>query len=279
LREIASFDRYSNARSGAGEFSNLPKSIWHKRIAGLMRELFKIVFENDNLLVINKPAGLVCHPTKGDEYSSLISRVRIHLGDSSPSHMINRLDRETSGIVIVAKTDSFAKRLRGVWQARQVHKEYLAIVHGHPAKETATIDAPIGDDPKAIISIKGRVTYEGAPSLTEMRVLERFKREEGEFALVRATPRTGRKHQIRIHLAHVGHPIVGDKLYAGDEGRYLRFVQYAQTEEDKGALILENHALHAERLSFKVGDQDYSFSAPPEEWFCDFAGFTKGPKQ
>lgn len=237
-----------------------------------MRELFLVVFEDDNLLVINKPAGLVCHPTKGDEYSSLISRVRIYLGAASEPHLINRLDRETSGIVIVAKSDSYGKRLRGVWQARRVEKEYLAIVQGHLEKEEMRIDAPIGDDAESEVSIKGKVRYDGAPSFTEVGLIRNFERAEGRFALVRARPRTGRKHQIRIHLAHIGHPIVGDKIYGGDEGRYLRFVQYAQTEEDRSGLILENHALHAEKLAFAVGEESYRFEAPPEKWFCDFAG-------
>src|SRR6476620_3327462 len=96
-----------------------------------MEKLFDVVYEDAALLVINKPAGLVCHPTKGDEYSSLISRVRLHLGPEARPHMINRLDRETSGIVIVAKTDGTAHGLRRIWEHRKVQKEYLAIVHGH----------------------------------------------------------------------------------------------------------------------------------------------------
>lgn len=237
-----------------------------------MRELFQVLFEDENLLVLNKPAGLVCHPTKGDQYSSLISRVRLYLPEAASPHLINRLDRETSGVIVVAKSDTLARRLRGLWEARRVQKEYLAIVHGHLARDTFKIDAPIGDDPNSVISIKGTITYEGAPSLTSVGLIKNFTREEGEFALVKAAPATGRKHQIRIHLAHVGHPIVGDKLYGGDELRYLRFVQYAQTDEDKKALILENHALHAETLAFKIDDREYSFRAEPEEAFRRFAG-------
>src|SRR5262245_62907525 len=92
---------------------------------------FEILHEDPELLVLNKPAGLVCHPTKGDAYSSLIARVRAHLGPSARPQLVNRLDRETSGIVVVSKTDAAARELRLLWEQHHVHKEYLAIVHGH----------------------------------------------------------------------------------------------------------------------------------------------------
>src|SRR5438876_9214250 len=95
-----------------------------------MDKLFEIIREDAELLVINKPAGLVCHPTKGDAYSSLISRVRLHLGQKAQPHLVNRLDRETSGVVLVAKTAEAALALRRLWESRAVRKEYLAIVHG-----------------------------------------------------------------------------------------------------------------------------------------------------
>jgi 23S rRNA pseudouridine1911/1915/1917 synthase len=234
-------------------------------------ELFPVIHENDHLLVINKPAGLVCHPTKGDEYSSLISRVRLYLRSDATAHLINRLDRETSGIVIVVKTDEAALELRRLWEGREVEKEYLAIVHGHPAFERQLVSVPIGKDLKSEVAIKGTVTETGAASETDVIVMRRFERAGELFSLVRALPRTGRKHQIRIHLSHIGHPIVGDKLYGGDEGRYLRFVNYNLTEEDRRALILENHALHAESLNFVWRGEGKSFSAPPEKPFVEFS--------
>src|SRR6185369_6410021 len=103
-------------------------------------ELVNVLFEDDDLLVINKPAGLVCHPTKTDEYSSLISRVRLYLGGDAHPHLVNRLDRETSGVTIVAKTDDSARELRRSWEDRLVQKEYLAIVHGHLREESGSID-------------------------------------------------------------------------------------------------------------------------------------------
>ena len=109
-----------------------------------MRQLFAIVHECDDLLVINKPAGLVCHPTKTDAWSSLISRVRLYLGEAAAPHLINRLDRETSGVVLVAKNSQTALELRRIWETRAVAKNYLAIVHGHIAQDSEIIDAPLG---------------------------------------------------------------------------------------------------------------------------------------
>src|SRR5690349_13562523 len=98
-----------------------------------MGPLFEILHEDPDLLVVNKPAGLVCHPTKTDEFSSLISRARLYLGKESRPHLVNRLDRETSGVTVIAKTDEAALQLRRIWEGRSVGKEYLAIVHGHVA--------------------------------------------------------------------------------------------------------------------------------------------------
>src|SRR5213593_3821130 len=111
---------------------------------GFMKPLFEILSEDDELLVVNKPAGLVCHPTKGDAYSSLISRVRLHLGPDSQPQLVNRLDRETSGVVLVAKDPTTARQLRRIWETGSVTKHYLAVVHGHVAEESGVISAPLG---------------------------------------------------------------------------------------------------------------------------------------
>src|SRR5438046_2776013 len=119
-----------------------------------MQKLFEIIYEDSDLLVINKSAGLVCHPTKTDEYSSLISRVRLHLGKDSHPHLVNRLDRETSGVILIAKRDDTARELRRIWESRQVEKEYLAIVHGSVPEPHGIIEAPLGKDEKSRVAIK-----------------------------------------------------------------------------------------------------------------------------
>lgn len=237
-----------------------------------MENLFDIIREDDELLVINKPAGLVCHPTKTDERSSLIGRVRLHLGPDVHPQLINRLDRETSGVVLVAKTEKTARELRRVWESRAVRKEYRAIVRHQVAKDYQMIDVPLGKDDQSRVAIKDCVRPDGAPSQTEFWVERRFARAGCEFTLLRVVPRTGRKHQIRIHLAHAGHPIVGDKLYGGDENLYLNFVNHRLTEEQSHRLLLPCQALHARSVSFSWNDRQWEFRAEPERWFTDFVG-------
>jgi 23S rRNA pseudouridine1911/1915/1917 synthase len=281
-----------------------------------VEKLFDIIYEDADLLVINKAAGLVCHPTKNGEMSSLIGRARLYLSSSlsaacggegrgevalstlnsqlstvASPHLVNRLDRETSGVVIVAKNSQVAGELGKIMESRAVQKEYLAIVHGHVRDDHGFIDAPLGKDEHSLVAVKDCVRPDGVPSQTEFWMERRFTRigapasgparwaspsgnvesETGApFTLLRIQPLTGRKHQIRIHLAHIGHPIVGEKLYGGDEDLYLALVQNRLTEEQKRRLIFPNQALHARAVRFEWRGQETEFVCESEAWFHDF---------
>jgi 23S rRNA pseudouridine1911/1915/1917 synthase len=235
-----------------------------------MEPLFAIIHEDPQLLVINKPAGLVCHPTKTDARSSLIGRVRLHLGPEARPHLINRLDRETSGVILVAKEDEAARTLRKQWESRLVGKEYQTIVHGHVKEDAGTIEARLGKHTQSLVAIKDCVCPDGAESRTDYVVERRFSRREGDFSFLKVLPHTGRKHQIRIHLAHIGHSIVGDKLYGGDEDLYLALVQDRLTVAQRKKLILPHHALHARAVRFEWQGRKWEFLAEAEPWFSDF---------
>lgn len=180
---------------------------------------------------------------------------------------MNRLDRETSGLMVVAKDRESASALGKLLAGSGVTKRYWAIVHGHVAADAQVIDAPLGKDESSIVAIKDCVRPDGAPSRTGVSVLRRFMHDGQAFTWLDVAPETGRKHQIRIHLAHIGHPIVGDKIYGGDEGRYLRFIEDALTDADRAALILANQALHARHIAFSWRGRDWSFDALPDDAF------------
>jgi len=236
-----------------------------------MQNLIDIVHEDGELLVINKPADLVCHPTKRGPFSSLIGRVRHYLGAGAQPHLINRLDRETSGLVVVAKQSSPALQLRRLWESGAVEKRYLAIVHRRVPACSGMIDAPLGRDDFSLVAIKRRVRADGAPARTAFALLKTFRRDGRDYSLLSVRPLSGRQHQIRIHLAHYGHPIVGDKLYGGDEQCYLDFVREQLSQPQRAALLLPNHALHARSISFLWHAQERFFEAAPEPCFSNFA--------
>jgi 23S rRNA pseudouridine1911/1915/1917 synthase len=229
---------------------------------------FTVIAESDDYIVVEKPPLLLVHPTKPDGpptlWSELAGLLAYEVANGGQVSIVNRLDRETSGLVLVAKTSAAARRFGLLMQEQRIAKEYLAIVWGWPAWERETVDAPLarqGLHTDSPIWLKQAIHAGGAPASTEFLVEQCFekKTKAGErFSLVRALPRTGRTHQIRVHLASLGHPIVGDKIYGPDEQHYLRFIETGWTNELENALLLPRHALHSTRLKIKGGEDWHS---------------------
>jgi len=221
--------------------------------------------------VVEKPPLLLVHPTKPDGprtlWSELAGLLAFEIANGGQISIVNRLDRETSGLVLVAKTPAAARQFGLLMQEQRIAKEYLAIVWGWPTWEQETVNAPLvrqGLHSESPIWLKQAIHPEGAPASTEFLVEQRFKKKTtaGErFSLVRALPRTGRTHQIRLHLASLGHPIVGDKIYGPDEQYYLRFIKTGWTSELQNALLLPRHALHSARLKVN-GAEEWHSSLP-----------------
>ncbi len=229
---------------------------------------------------MDKPPFLEVHPSKPngkrtlwDELRELLSYELVNGGQVS---IINRLDRETSGLTLVAKHRAAARDFGRQMMARRVEKEYLALVWGWPAADQFEVEAPLlrqGDRQETRIHLKQMVHPKGALACTRFQVEQRFTgtTSNGDrFALIRAFPQTGRMHQIRVHLAHAGHPILGDKLYGPDEGCYLEFIETGWTPALAARLLLPRHALHSAVL--RLPDAGLAWQSPLAPDLAAWAG-------
>ena len=232
---------------------------------------FPIVAEGEDWIVVDKPAGIEVHPSKPNGRLTLWDGLReilaYELVNGGQVSIVNRLDRETSGLTLVAKTHEAARTFCMQMEARRVRKEYLALVWGWPAQDAWEVVAPIlrqGTREPSRIHLKQMVHPEGAAARTRFRVERSFHRAGGEFALVRAFPETGRMHQIRVHLAHSGHAVVGDKLYGPDEGCYLEFIDTGWTPALAARLLLPRHALHSTLLALEMPGFAWESPLPPD---------------
>ncbi len=236
-----------------------------------------VLYEDDSIAVVNKPAGMVVHPAKGHWSGTLASALVHHFqelsqyGGPSRPGIVHRLDRDTSGVLVVAKTDAAHANLADQFQDRTVRKEYLAIVSGCPDRDRDQIDFPIGDHPTQRERKALRADHSSSrEAQTFYEVAERFK----GISLIRAMPKTGRTHQIRLHLTHIRCPVMCDKLYggrsrmtAGELRTFCRDKSLAENLPDEQQL-LDRQALHAHRLTFAhpTSGQELAFEAPlPED--------------
>jgi 23S rRNA pseudouridine1911/1915/1917 synthase len=215
-----------------------------------------IVYEDADLLVVNKPAGLVVHPGAGNRDGTLLNALLHHdaaLAQVPRAGIVHRLDKDTSGLLVVARTLPAQTALAAMLAARDVHRRYVAIVNGVPVAG-GTVDAPLDRHPSD--RLRRAVREGGRPAVTHYRVREKFRAQ----ALLQCELETGRTHQIRVHLAHAGWPLVGDPLY----GRGLRLPRGAAPALAEALRGFRRQALHAEHLAFvhPVTGETMAFDAP-----------------
>ncbi|MBC8285359.1 MAG: RluA family pseudouridine synthase [Nitrospinae bacterium] len=211
-----------------------------------------IVFEDEHMMAINKPAGMVVHPAPGHFTGTLVNALLHHCNDLSGiggverPGIVHRLDKETSGLVLIAKTEAAHKILATQFKEREIQKEYLAFVKGNVKKDNGLVESPIGRH-KTHRKKMDTGGNHGRPACTHYEVLQRCK----NWTYLKLRPETGRTHQIRVHLASIHHPVIGDKLYGGKN-------------PNSGILKMDRHALHACHLELKhpILRTSLSLSAP-----------------
>lgn len=215
----------------------------------------RLLHEDPQFYVIDKPAGLPIHPSARYHYSTLTAVLRERF-PGERLQVAHRLDRETSGLLLIGRSSAAAAALKGAFARRRVEKRYLAIARGVIAEDRVLVERPIGPC-GGLVRVRMAARDDGLPARTEVRVLERLPR----CTLVECRPHTGRQHQIRVHLDAIGHPIVGDKLYP-DEGLFIDWADHGD-EAVAERLELPRHALHAAALRFP-----HPVSGAPVEISC-----------
>lgn len=225
-----------------------------------------ILFEDEDLLVVNKPGDVVCHPSKAGPWSSLVGALREY-ARLPTVHLVFRLDRETSGIVVLAKHAAMASRLQVGMQRRLIGKTYLAILAGE-LRAACTVNQPLGDDVHSPVFVKSAVVGagEGQEAVSHFTPLA----PGTGVTLARVVTETGRKHQIRAHAQWLGHGLIGDKIYGPDARLYLDFIEHGWTPELARQLLLPRQALHCARIDLTAAGVPRIFSAPLPD---DLLGF------
>jgi 23S rRNA pseudouridine1911/1915/1917 synthase len=236
-----------------------------------------ILAQHADFLVVAKPAHVLAHPTRPDGKPTLLG----WLQEKFPGEfvaLVNRLDRETSGTILAARSPEAASRLGSMTMRREIHKHYLALVSGRVKTEHGEINAPLGrlgiSEANPIWLRMGVIPLDDPQGRKTAEARSEFWRlgTNDAMSLLRLEAHTGRLHQLRVHLAHLGHPVIGDKIYGPDANLYLKFIEEGWTEEHQRVLGLSRHALHAHELRFAWHGEELAFTAPVPEDMRLFAG-------